>query len=143
VRDLATLDLLYPQQNPRFIRLRVKHDGQTVGWAVMLDTAMRDDKYFGNLRMGSIVDCLARPEEAFYVMAAARRELERRGVDLIVSNQAHAQWVRALEDAGFLHGPSNYFFAPSKQLSAKLAGGKCGPDELFLNRGDGDGPIHL
>jgi hypothetical protein len=143
VRDGATLEALYPAGAPRFIRLKVTGGDGVLGWAVVLDTAMLGDSYFGDMRVGSIVDCLALPENAFAVVYAARRELERRGVDLIVSNQAHPRWSQALHDAGFLQGPSNFVFGASKALAAKLGPVTGGASALFLNRGDGDGPIHL
>ena len=64
-----------------------------------------------------------------------------RGVDLIVSNQLHAAWSLALLDAGFRLGPSNYLLAASPALAA--CAGTARDDEFHINRGDGDGPIHL
>ena len=58
-RDAATLDQLYPPSDPRFLRVRA-----VGGWAVLLDTQMRDHKQFGDMRVGTIVDCLAPPESA-------------------------------------------------------------------------------
>jgi hypothetical protein len=60
-------------------------------------------------------------------------------VDLIVSNQLHGAWVSALRGAGFRAGPSNFIFAMSKALTALIPEGA----EVHINRGDGDGPIHL
>ena len=133
-RDAQTLNELYPPQS-RFHRVKVGR----AGWAVALDTNMTGDRYFGNLRLGSIVDCLAPPREAGLVIRAATKFLEDRGVDLIVSNQLHAAWSKALADAGFWRGPSNFIFAASRKL-AELA---RDPAEIHINRGDGDGPIHL
>jgi hypothetical protein len=141
VRDRPTLGEMYPGGS--FIRMKVTNHGAVMGWAVALDTPMRDDKHFGDLRVGSIVDCLALPEHAFPVISAARGVLEQRGVDLIVSNQAHRRWASALHEAGFPEGPSNFIFGCSKTLMAKLRAADCGVEQLFLNRGDGDGPIHL
>jgi|SRR5579871_451032 len=134
-RDAATLRQLYPSSTPRFIRLQVKPDR----WAVVLDTAMQDDQYFGNLRVGTIVDCLARPEHAPAVVQAARVFLESRGVDLIISNQAHSAWTGALRADGFLEGPSNFLLGASRALTEMLGA----INEVHVNRGDGDGPIHL
>ena len=58
-RDAATLDQLYPPSDPRFLRVRA-----VGGWAVLLDTRMQDHKQFGDMRVGTIVDCLAPPESA-------------------------------------------------------------------------------
>jgi hypothetical protein len=102
---------------------------------------MQDHKQFGNLRLGSIVDCLAPPAAAGAVIRAATSLLEQRGVDLIVSNQIHAAWGRALLGTGFRAGPSNYLFALSPAF-AKAASG-ASPGDFHVNRGDGDGPIHL
>ena len=136
VRDAATLDALYPSSDARFLRVRAGG-----GWAVALDTQMHDHKQFGDMRVGSIVDCLAAPRDAEDVIRAATGMLENRGVDLIISNQSHDDWLLALHAAGFRGGPSNYLVALSPALAA-LAGE--GPEyTLHFNRGDGDGPIHL
>lgn len=132
-RDSATLNELYGEA--RFHRLRVGESG----WVVMLDTQMKDDPYFGNLRLGSIVDGMALPGQTGEVVREATAFLERRGVDLIVSNQAHRSWVEALEAARFRPGPSNFVFAASKALTARIGDWNL----IHMNRGDGDGPIHL
>ena len=135
-RDGATLDALYPPSDARFLRVRAAG-----GWAVLLDTQMRGHKQFGDLRVGTIVDCLAAEKEAETVVRTASRTLQERGVDLIVSNQLHRFWSGALEAAGFRQGPSNYLLALSPALAARLGGRD--EREIHMNRGDGDGPIHL
>jgi hypothetical protein len=137
VRDAGALQQLYPARAQRFFRLRVN----SCGWALLLDTPMHGDQYFGDLRVGTIVDCMGlldtdAPER---VIHAARRYLEKRGVDLIVTNQCHAAWRDALRAAGFLQGPSNFLFAASKALTAL----GVPAEEMHINRGDGDGPVHL
>ena len=136
VRDGATLDQLYPPSDARFLRIRTAG-----GWAVLLDTAMHGHKQFGDLRVGTIVDCLAPPEDAGAVVLAAARTLEERGVDLIVSNQLHRAWSHALAAAGFRQAPTNFLLAVSPALAARIAGRE--DQEIHINRGDGDGPIHL
>jgi hypothetical protein len=143
VRDSRTLNILYPAGNSRFLCYKVHGDKQLLGWAVLLDTQMHDNKYFGNLRVGSIVDCAALPESAFHVIRGATRVLKERGVDLIVSNQLHSAWSIALRDAGFLQGPSNFLFAVSKELSNLLQPFQARVSQIHMTRGDGDGPIHL
>jgi hypothetical protein len=73
------------------------------------------------------------------VIHAARTWLERRGVDLVISNQAHAAWRKALRDDGFFQGPSNFLCGVSKPLAELVRS----IGETHLNRGDGDGPVHL
>jgi hypothetical protein len=141
-RDRDTLNILYPSTNTRFIRMRVEVSGVTVGWAVLLATGMRSHKYFGDLRVGSIVDCLAVPGHAADVVRGAVRCLQDSDVDLIVSNQMADAWVEGLKSNGFMAGPSTFLFGASKALENLLQ-----VDEslqgVHLNRGDGDGPINL
>jgi hypothetical protein len=134
-RDSATLEALYPASEERFLRVRAAD-----GWAVLLDTQMRGHLQFGDMRVGSIVDCLASPEQAPDVMRAAATVLEKRGVDLIVSNQLHRTWSDALQQAGFRKGPSNFLLAFSPALAQSV---DAADHEIHFNRGDGDGPIHL
>jgi hypothetical protein len=143
VRDLATLRILYPASEAKFIRLKVTRRNSCIGWAVLLNTQLAGHKQFGNMRLGSLVDCLALPTDARAVVAAARDFLENRGVDLIVSNQAHAAWGTALKTAGFLSGPSNFLFAASPRLADALQAANVQNADFHLNRGDGDGPINL
>lgn len=142
-RTRDVLELLYPASDPRFLRLRVRRGGEEIGWAVLFDTAMQDDKYFGNLRVGTIIDGFSRTDDAPAVVAAATEFLQDRGVDLIISNQEHEAWVGGLDSAGFLQGPSNFLFAGSRALATSLEPFEATIDRAHLNRGDGDGPIHL
>ncbi len=143
VRNAAVVRALYPRGDDRFIRLKVSRNGQTIGWAVGLATPMEGHKQFGNMNVGTLVDGFSTPGHALDVASCVQDVLEGRGVDLIVSNQSHAAWVDALTRCGFRRGPTNFLFAVSPKL-ARLA-----PDfsdafaRFHVNRGDGDGPIHL
>ena len=141
-RDSTTLNLLYGD-DPKYLRIRVHDGSETVGWAVMLDTQMQENKYFGNMRIGTIADVFAAPEWAPATIRAAATLLRRRGVDLIVSNQSHAAWCEALLSAGFLSAPTNFFFASSRALLQVLAPLPQSLGKIHLNRGDGDGPVNL
>ena len=143
VRDSETLNILYPANSNRFLCYKVTRGSAVLGWAVLLDTQMRDSEHFGNLRVGSIVDCLALPEQASGVVRAATRVLEVRGVDLIVSNQSHAAWCAALQSAGFLPGPSNFRFAASRELAKILDPFPTTMGYIHLNWADSDRPVRL
>lgn len=143
VRDSDTLNRLYPWSDKRFFRVKFSHAEKLVGWAVLLDTQMSNHKQFGNMRVGSIVDCLAQPEDAVEVVRHSSSFLEQRGVDMIVSNQTSSAWGDALIACGFLQGPSNFILALSPLLASRLDPLTDHWDEMHLNRGDGDGPIHL
>lgn len=141
-RDSTTLNDLYPP-GKNFLCLKISRGPKVVGWAVVLDTQMQGSKYFGNLRVGSIADAFASPEDASAVVQSATEFLQGRGVDLIVSSQSHAAWTAALSSTGFLPGPSNFIFAASRPLAELLAPFDETRDQIFLNRGDGDGPVNL
>jgi hypothetical protein len=142
VRDCRMLELLYPSDQP-FLRLQVCESGKVIGWAVLLNTAFRDHRQFGQMTVGSVVDCLALPENAAKVIAAATRFLRGLGPDLIVSNQSHAAWCGAFRAAGYMRGPSNFLFAASKELTQLLRSANVEDSDLHFMRGDGDGPINL
>ena len=143
VRDTESLSILYPAGNERFLSYKISREKKILGWAVLLDTQMRSNKYFGNMRVGTILDCLAEPEEAGAVVRAATRILEERGVDLIVSNQSQSDWCSALRKTGFFSGPSNFSFGVSQALSKLLSPFESAVPQVHLTRGDGEGPLHL
>jgi hypothetical protein len=141
VRDSANLNVLYHEE--KYICLRISRASQVLGWAVVLDTQMHESKYFGEMRLGSIADCFAGPEDSACVIQAATNFLETRGVDVIISNQAHQAWTNALKASGYFTGPSNFIFAASKALAELLSPLDQNFTQVHLNRGDGDGPINL
>jgi hypothetical protein len=143
VRNSAILRIRYPEKDPRFIKLKMMSGNSVVGWSILLDTQMHEHKHFGNLRVGTIVDCLARPEHACQVVRLSAAELEKRGVDLIISNQSHEVWCHAFRSAGFLEGPSNRIFAASPKLAERIQPFHENQKKLHLTRGDAAGPIHL
>jgi hypothetical protein len=137
VRDAEALRILYPREQTNLTRVVVKRNGTPVGWAVIGER--RKDEKYGNLRVGSIVDCFALPRELFSVIRVATQILERQGFDLILSNQSHQAWGRAFQDAGYLSGPSNFVFAASKKLAEFLTPFEEVRPRMHLTRADGDG----
>jgi hypothetical protein len=107
----------YPVNDGRFHRVIVSSGSEICGWVVLLATTMHNHRHFGNLRVGTIVDCLAARGNEHSVICSATGFLEKIGVDLIVSNQSNQSWRVAFENAGFLSGPTNRFFTPSPQLA--------------------------
>jgi len=143
VRSQQVVDDLYPASETRFKRLKVMRDGKIVGWAVLLNTQMSGHKQFGNMRVGTLVDCLAKPDDTRDVVACARDCLVADGADLLISNQASQAWCKALKECGFLEGPSNFPFLAAPKIAALLDPFKESAKTFHLNRGGGDGPIHL
>jgi hypothetical protein len=143
LRDSVSLNSVFPRGKPGFVRLMVTMHGRVVGLSVLRDARNPEHPSFGDLRLGTIADCLARPEHADAVIRASTSVLEQRGVDLVVSNQFHPAWRVALGQAGFLSGPSTCGLAVSGRLTDLLAGIDPGWKAVHVNRGDGDYPWGL
>ena len=137
VRDNEALRRLYPAGDQHFTRLRVKQSGIDIGWAVVAER--RSDPRYGSLRVGSIVDCWAAAGNAGAVVQAATAALQQLGMDLIVSNQTHRDWCKALTAAGFFAAPSNFIFAASQRLAALLEPFDYLKSRFHFTRADGDG----
>ncbi len=144
-RDRASLSVLYPAEHSGTLCWRVQSAGETVGWFVLLRTAMAGSDYFGNLTVGTVLDCLCVPGHEAGVAKAARQALDDLEVDISLTNQLHRSWRRAFQAAGYLSAPSNYLFAASPALMR--AGGDASIEHVLaathVTRGDGDGRIHL
>jgi len=140
LRDVATLERVYPPERPRFERLRLLRGGQAIGWAVLQLAEMKENPNFGSLHVGRVTDAFAAPDDAGTLMRASADALAEQGVDLMISNQGHPAWCQALRRNAFLPGPSNYVFAPTAPLAERIRA--LDPDyrNVHLNRGDGDGP---
>lgn len=137
VRDAEGLHSLYSATQPHLTRIVVQRGGVAIGWAVVGER--RKDAKYGNMRVGSVVDCFALPGDMFSVVRCATRTLERQGFDLILSNQSHQAWGKAFKRAGYLSGPSNFIFAASKKLAELLTPFEMTRPRMHLTRADGDG----
>lgn len=137
VRDGSALQVLYPPQETHLTRLVIKRNGRAVGWATVGER--RKDAKYGNLRVGSVVDCFALPGEMVSVVNSATQTLESQGFDLILSNQSHEAWAAAFKAAGYHSGPSNFIFAASRKLGELLAPFEKVRPRIHLTRADGDG----
>jgi hypothetical protein len=140
LRDAGTLNRIYPKGRPRLLRLRLVRGTETLGWAVLQAARMTNNPKFGALHVGRITDTFAAPEHAELVTQAATTALSGLGTDLMLSNQNHPAWCKALRRQAFLSVPSNFAFAASPELAKRID--EIDPDHarLHLNRGDGDGP---
>jgi hypothetical protein len=102
---------------------------------------MREDKYFGDLKVGTVVDGFGAATEVPALLRAAVDYLSTRDADIIVGNFSHTAWVEASRRIGFFSGPSNYFFFASPR-SPLLEDG-CPLPQIHLTRGDCNGFMHL
>lgn len=144
VRDAGIMNTLLPQGGwPSAIKLKVARGNEVIGWAAVMYTAMEGDARFGDLHLGSVIDCLAAPEDCFAVVQAAKQHLCDKGADLIISNQTHDAWIAGFESNGFLRIPNMRFMACSPALSQVLEPHEVTLKGLHLTNLDGHGPHQM
>ena len=137
VRNAKYLNELYSSE--RFIKLKFSHNDKIIGWSISLCTKLNNHKQFGNMKLGSIVDCFSLKSYEIEIIDITSQILKKKGSNLIVSNQSHDYWQNAFRKNKFLRGVSNFVFASSKSLNNKI---KI-KNFMHITRGDGDGPINL
>jgi hypothetical protein len=142
-RDRETLASLYPLGDGRITAYLIRRRGAVLGWAAALNTTMNNHEYFGNMRVGTILDCIAPAEGIRASVALTTRTLAQQGADLVVTNQSHGEIVKAFRQTGFTGARSNYILAMSKGLSKAVSKQPAGKDRMHFTRGDSDGRIHL
>ena len=108
--DALSLNIVYPPDDHRYIRLKVMRNGAKVevGWIVVASKQMSGNHYFGDLKVGTLVDGFGRLEDASALVASGINHLVRVGADIIVANFSHAVWVEACRRSGMFSGPSNF-----------------------------------
>jgi len=142
--DATSLNIVYPPDDHRYIRLKVMRKGAKteVGWIVMASKQMSDNHYFGDLKVGALVDGFGRSEDLPALVAAGLNHMVGVGVDIIVANFSHAAWVEACRRSGMLSGPSNFqvFVSPKGGL---LLEEPCPLHQIHVARGHSDGMDNL
>jgi hypothetical protein len=142
--DATSLNIVYPPNDQRYIRLKVKRKGAKteIGWIVVASKQMSDNHYFGDLKVGTLVDGFGRSEDTTALVAAGLNHLAEIGVDIIVANFSHAAWVKACRRSGMLNGPSNFHIFVSPKGGPVLES-PCPLHQIHLARGHSDGMENL
>lgn len=143
LRDQRTLADLYPDTQARLKRFMLRSEGEIVGWSVGLVTKMDGTSNFGDLFVGTILDGLAAKQHLRALLALTRNALRDMGAEVILTNQTHGEWQGESRKLGFFASSSNYLLALSKAVAAVLRTEPGALDRMHVNRGDGDGRIHL
>lgn len=141
-RDAAMLNRMYPADAPGIERLRITRGGCDVAWLCTRTMGLSQDAVhpqFGRLKVGMIVDAVAHPKDSKMVFAVGVRELARAGTDIVVSNQLHPAWRRAMKSLLLPPAPSNFVFAYSQPMKSLLQNTNA-LEEVYITRGDCDGP---
>ncbi len=144
IRSSEVMNRVFPTDHESNIKMKICCSGEPIGYVVVRCTSMKGDAYFGDLRLGSIVDGWGAKEHVGQIVRLAAAHLKGLGADLIISNQSSRPWREALKSLGFLSFRSNFGLATSPKLTAALrASSGDGLEDCHFNRSDGDGPIHI
>lgn len=117
---------------------RFKRVSVAGGLAVICRTECQNHPYFGDLRVGTLVDVLCESGAELHLMNAVTAAAQRDGADLLITNQTAPDVIRAVQQNGWLSSTSNYVVALSPALT-----GRIGTHPVFVTRGDGDGLVNL
>lgn len=144
-RSLAALRSLYPDGHEHLIKLKIsaRDTGQLLGWAVLTASQLKDHRYFGDMRLGAIVDMLAAPEDAYWVLSGALAAAQQSGADLVISNHSDQRWNAAFVRAGMLQWKTNFHLFLSPELSKRFEPIKEYNTRFYFTRGDGHGPTQF
>lgn len=142
--DAVTLNIVYPPDDHRYVRIRVRRKStqQDAGWIVVATKQMQDNHYFGNLKVGTLVDGFGQPEDVAGLISVGIKRLAEMGADIIVANFSHSAWKDACRRSGMLSGPSNFnlFVSP---LGGPILEESCPLHCLHIARGHSDGMDNL
>ena len=127
------LNALYPPNDPRFHRIAVFG-----GLGLLAVREFHQDKYFGDLRVVTLVEMLVENGAEGLLLSAVLEFARGTGADLLVTNQSAPELCMALRSAGWLEHASNYFISLAPGLAALV-----GQRPLYVTRGDGDGLLNL
>lgn len=146
VRDAASMRTMFPVEQkhtewPTPTRLRVRRNGEVIGWAVVLEKQLESDRNFGNMRVGMIADTFGTPEDAGEIANAAFAYLRDLGVDMVMANNSHPVWADGYEAAGFFRVEDRRIFCASPKFQELLEPWEQTKQGLFLTNLDGHGPI--
>jgi hypothetical protein len=144
VRDAETLPFFLDPTDSHLSAYRLAdREGIARGWIVLQVTAMRDNKYFGSLRVATLLDAVSDPGFERATIRAATACARDQDADVVIANQQHRSWLAGFNANGFWRGPSNYVLATSPQLTQRI--GSVDPEftGVHISRADGDGRLNL
>jgi hypothetical protein len=144
VRDSRMMSLRFQAHDKGIRRIAIYRGERAAGWAAVVRVGMRGNRYFGNMNVGVIADCLAAPADAAAVIQAAGDCLARADVDIVVANFQHPAWIAGCRRSGFFPAPSNHGLALSPALVELLQPfDENLRTQVHLTRSDGDGMANL
>jgi hypothetical protein len=144
-RSRVALQSLYPDGHEHLIKLKIsaRDTDRLLGWAVITASQLKKHRYFGDMRLGVIVDMMAAPEDAYWVLSGALAAVDQCEADLVVSNHSERRWNEAFEQVGMLQWKTNFHLFLSPKLWKRFEPLKEYSSGFYFTRGDGHGPTQF
>ena len=140
LRNNDILNEQTPSEKLPFLKFEVMLKGKKIGGVLVLETAPRKHRYFGNLNLWTVleleIDCSKDIEKSVSQMIA--KFAYNRGVDVLLINSGARRHREFCENSKWKKITSNYCISLSPKLAASCVG-----DDIYITRLDGDGPINL
>lgn len=136
-RDREYLQRRYGTKPGRYRILGCRRDNRLLGYCVLKSKHFSGDSRMGDMKLGTIVDCLFDPDSPAAppsLLAGAVQAFRRDGMHAVLCTASHAAVVRALRANGFLSIPGNLHFA----LHARQPVRDVPLEAWHLMRGDSD-----
>jgi hypothetical protein len=138
-RDQKYLQGRFGGHPHRYRVLGCRQDNSLLGYCIVKTKQFSNDPRMGNMKVGTIVDCLFDPAAPAVFQALLDRALKlcaREGVHAVLCTASHAAVRRLLRGNGFLAIPGNLNFAYHNRTDAPLQ--DIPLESWHLMRGDSD-----
>lgn len=138
-RDQKYLQGRFGRNPERYRVLGCRQENRLLGYCIVKTKQFSNDPRMGNMKVGTIVDCLFDPEApaAFQpLLDAALKMCARDGVHAVLCTASHAAVRRLLRANGFLAIPGNLNFAYHNRTNTPLQ--DIPLEAWHLMRGDSD-----
>jgi len=138
-RDQKYLQRRFGGHPDRYRVLGCRHENRLLGYCIVKTKQFSNDPRMGNMKVGTIVDCLfdsAAPAVFQALLDRALKLCAREGVHAVLCTASHAAVRRLLRGNGFLAIPGNLNFAYHNRTDVPLQ--DIPLESWHLMRGDSD-----
>lgn len=139
VRDRAALESRYGGKIERYRLLTCRRNGKLLGYCIVKLKQFANDRRMGNIKLGTIVDCLYDSRGPFVLhglVAHVAQWARQEGVDALLCTASLTSLRQGLLRNGFFRIPGNLNFAYHSRSPSELE--KISLDAWHLMRGDSD-----
>lgn len=139
VRDQDALRSRFDRTMDRYRVLACRHEDKLLGYCILKIKMFSNDQRLGNMKVGTIVDCLFNPDTPATLQALLSHAMEvfqKAGVHAVLCTASLREVRRGLLASGFFRIPGNLNFAFHARESTSLS--QVPLEQWHLMRGDSD-----